>query len=194
MRTAQLTPLPLTVSCSSKIQIGFTFLVLAHPTISPSCQHCLEIYIVCLLKNDCKQNQQSIKAYKYYIFLQITNHDICSSTKVTIFIHSYSFNRKKAVRMQLLQCYDNSKRHTQTLSVWQSVPSAMYASDGQYCETPSQYSPRSHAASTTSRHSVAIGFTFTNTIIIPHSFTPSLKPTWSTNPSHHRLHTGAPAG
>ena len=28
---AQLMPLPLTVSCSSKIQIGFTFLVLAHP-------------------------------------------------------------------------------------------------------------------------------------------------------------------
>ena len=28
--TAQLMPLPLTVSCSSKIQIGFTFLVLAH--------------------------------------------------------------------------------------------------------------------------------------------------------------------
>ena len=28
---AQLMPLPLTVSCSSKIQIGFAFLVLAHP-------------------------------------------------------------------------------------------------------------------------------------------------------------------
>jgi len=28
--TAQLMPLPLTVSCFSKIQIGFTFLVLAH--------------------------------------------------------------------------------------------------------------------------------------------------------------------
>ena len=28
--TAQLMPLPLTVSCSSKIQIGFTFLVPAH--------------------------------------------------------------------------------------------------------------------------------------------------------------------
>jgi len=27
LRTAQLTPLPLTVSCFSKIQIGFTFLV-----------------------------------------------------------------------------------------------------------------------------------------------------------------------
>jgi len=31
MHTAQLMPLPLTVSCFSKIQIGFTFLVPAHP-------------------------------------------------------------------------------------------------------------------------------------------------------------------
>jgi len=30
LHTAQLTPLPLTVSCFSKIQIGFTFLVPAH--------------------------------------------------------------------------------------------------------------------------------------------------------------------
>ena len=30
MHMAQLMPLPLTVSCSSKIQIGFTFLVQAH--------------------------------------------------------------------------------------------------------------------------------------------------------------------
>jgi len=31
LHTAQLVPLPLTVSCSSKIQIGVTFLVPAHP-------------------------------------------------------------------------------------------------------------------------------------------------------------------
>ena len=31
MHMAQLMPLPLTVSCSSKIQIGFTFLVSAYP-------------------------------------------------------------------------------------------------------------------------------------------------------------------
>ena len=31
LREAQLMPLPLTVSCSSKIQIGFTFLVPAYP-------------------------------------------------------------------------------------------------------------------------------------------------------------------
>ena len=30
LHTAQLTPLPLTVSCFSRIQIGFTFLVPAH--------------------------------------------------------------------------------------------------------------------------------------------------------------------
>ena len=30
LRMAQLMPLPLTVSCFSKIQIGFTFLVLTH--------------------------------------------------------------------------------------------------------------------------------------------------------------------
>ena len=30
MHMAQVMPLPLTVSCFSKIQIGFTFLVLAH--------------------------------------------------------------------------------------------------------------------------------------------------------------------
>jgi len=31
LHMAQLMPLPLTLSCSSKIQIGFTFLVLAYP-------------------------------------------------------------------------------------------------------------------------------------------------------------------
>ena len=31
LHMAQLMPLPLTVSCSSKIQTGFTFLALAHP-------------------------------------------------------------------------------------------------------------------------------------------------------------------
>ena len=33
LHVAQLMPLPLTVSCISKIQIGFTFLVPAHPVV-----------------------------------------------------------------------------------------------------------------------------------------------------------------
>ena len=44
---AQLMPLPLTVSCSSKIQIGFTFLVLAHPG-SPR-QSAVKRVCVCVL-------------------------------------------------------------------------------------------------------------------------------------------------
>jgi len=35
LHMAQLMPLPLTVSCFSKIQTGFTFLVPAHPHIVP---------------------------------------------------------------------------------------------------------------------------------------------------------------
>ena len=35
LHMAQLMPLPLTVNCFSKIQIGFTFLVPAHPGIVP---------------------------------------------------------------------------------------------------------------------------------------------------------------
>ena len=34
LHMAKLMPLPLTVSCFSKIQIGFTFLVPAHPVVS----------------------------------------------------------------------------------------------------------------------------------------------------------------
>ena len=37
LHTAQLMPLPLTVSCFSKIQIGFTFLVPAHPGSPGKC-------------------------------------------------------------------------------------------------------------------------------------------------------------
>jgi len=56
LHTAQLMPLPLTVSCFSKIQIGFTFLVAAYPG-SPdkgplnarACVCCVSIYLsVCV--------------------------------------------------------------------------------------------------------------------------------------------------
>ena len=45
LHKAQLMPLPLTVSCFSKIQIGFTFLVLAHPS-SPG-QRAIKWVCVC---------------------------------------------------------------------------------------------------------------------------------------------------
>jgi len=46
LHMAQLMPLPLTVSCSSKIQIGFTFLVPAHPS-SPG-QRAIRQMCVCV--------------------------------------------------------------------------------------------------------------------------------------------------
>jgi len=48
LRMAQLKPLPLTVSCFSKIQIGFTFLVPAHPG-SPR-KRAVKRVCVCVLK------------------------------------------------------------------------------------------------------------------------------------------------
>jgi len=49
LHTAQLMPLPLTVSCFSKIQIGFAFLVPAHPG-SPGKRAVKRVY-VCLFHN-----------------------------------------------------------------------------------------------------------------------------------------------
>ena len=57
LHTAQLMPLPLTVSCFSKIQIGFTYLVLAHPG-SPGC-------VLLNIAFTCKQLQKtSVSAQK----------------------------------------------------------------------------------------------------------------------------------
>ena len=50
LHMAQLMPLPLTVSCFSKIQIGFTFLVPAHPG-SPG-QRAVKRVCVCVCVSD----------------------------------------------------------------------------------------------------------------------------------------------
>ena len=53
LHMAQLMPLPLTVSCFSKIQIGFTFLVPAHPG-SPR-QRAVKRVCGCVTVCDCGQ-------------------------------------------------------------------------------------------------------------------------------------------
>ena len=57
MHTAQVMPLPLTVSCFSKIQIGFTFLVLAHPG-SPG-QRAVKWVCVCVFVVTCKSKHKA---------------------------------------------------------------------------------------------------------------------------------------
>ena len=56
LHMAQLMPLPLTVSCFSKIQIGFTFLVPAYPG-SPG-QRAVKCVCVCVFHN--------LQGYYYY--------------------------------------------------------------------------------------------------------------------------------
>jgi len=52
MHMAQLMPLPLTVSCSSKIQTGFTFLVPANPGSPGQGAVKQDVYVcVCVLVN-----------------------------------------------------------------------------------------------------------------------------------------------
>ena len=54
---AQRMPLPLTVSCFSKIQIGFTFLVPAHPG-SPGQRAVKRVYVcVCLVTEACMRTR-----------------------------------------------------------------------------------------------------------------------------------------
>jgi len=55
LHMAQLMPLPLTVSCLSKIQIGFTFLVPAHPG-SPG-QRAIKRVCVCVCYLNCPYMQ-----------------------------------------------------------------------------------------------------------------------------------------
>ena len=57
LHTAQVMPLPLTVSCFSKIQIGFTFLVLAHPG-SPG-QRAVKWVCVCVFVVTCKSKHKA---------------------------------------------------------------------------------------------------------------------------------------
>ena len=53
LHMAQLMPLPLTVSCSSKIQIGFTFLVPAH--LGSHGQRAVKRVCVCISVNVLKK-------------------------------------------------------------------------------------------------------------------------------------------
>jgi len=97
LHTAQLMPLPLTVSCCSKIQIGFTFLVPDHPgspgqrTIKRVCTY--ETGIICIIcksrlfieeKHKSKGGKYSVlPAYLLIVLNEITAKriQIRSSTK-----------------------------------------------------------------------------------------------------------------
>ena len=59
LHMAQLMPLPLTVSCFSKIQIGFTFLVPAHPC-SPGKR---AVKWVCVISKVVKEENENVWSF-----------------------------------------------------------------------------------------------------------------------------------
>ena len=82
LHIAQLMPLPVTVSCFSKIQIGFTFLVLAHlgsPRKRAVIRVCVCVFQHCL-SYDASSNPSKI----FFTRLLIdTAHIACGSTKLS---------------------------------------------------------------------------------------------------------------
>ena len=94
LHIAQLMPLPLTVSCFSKIQIGFTFLALAHPG-SPGQravkQVCMCIHSICaacfvVLWPHCAVD---LLMNRWQGFLMSVDHYFSSSTKTFLFQSAY---------------------------------------------------------------------------------------------------------
>jgi len=67
LHTAQLMPLPLTVSCFSKIQIGFTFLVPAH--LGSPGKRAVKRVCVCVCVCECRPNVVCIVLQLLYIFI-----------------------------------------------------------------------------------------------------------------------------
>ena len=78
LHMAQLMPLPLTVSCFSKIQIGFTFLVPAHPgspgkrAVKRECV-CVCVHIFTIARNADKIFEQNHKLQQLLISGSYTN-------------------------------------------------------------------------------------------------------------------------
>ena len=78
LHMAQLMPLPLTVSCFSKIQIGFTFLVPAHPG-SPGQRAIKWVCIMAKGPGGALKSPQRVRvesSQKKCIFIQFTAHNL----------------------------------------------------------------------------------------------------------------------
>jgi len=81
MHIAQLMPLPLTVSCFRKIQIGFTFLVPAHPG-SPG-QRAVKRVCVCVCAGVCVCCQLSLQ-FQICATIQITVECVYTTVIATV--------------------------------------------------------------------------------------------------------------
>jgi len=81
LHIAQLMPLPLTVSCCSKIQIGFTFLVLAH--LGSPGQRAVKRVCVCVSPSYPSYQSRAIK----YLF----THHLVQKYKILVYLNSWLY-------------------------------------------------------------------------------------------------------
>jgi len=90
LHMAQLMPLPLTVSYFSKIQIGFTFLVPAHP--GSSGKRAVKRVCVCVCDLQCNGMQlyAIITIANWYIITQNSGQTLCIHRRLSL--PSYYYN------------------------------------------------------------------------------------------------------
>ena len=93
MHMAQLMPLPLTVSCFSKIQIGFTFLVTAHLD-SPGKGPLNGCVCVCVFKQPLQMNDFATFDMLPFIpqAMLLTNKDVICDTEASKLLLLQPFN------------------------------------------------------------------------------------------------------
>jgi len=88
---AQLMPLPLTVSCFSKIQIGFTFLVTAHLG-SPGKGAVKRVWCVCVTRMMCDRLPADVLRIRFTINEQFTEMSSRSVSVLTSAMKKFIVN------------------------------------------------------------------------------------------------------
>ena len=117
LHMAQLVPLPLTVSCFSEIQIGFTFLVPAHlgspgqRAVKRVCV-CVCVCVQCrqLLRHACRTcNRRRCVVATIVIVALIriaTDYTSPSRRSIILLYSSHTYHQLYSIAPQCLQCFD----------------------------------------------------------------------------------------
>ena len=109
LHMAQLMPLPITVSCSSKIQIGFTFLVPAYPGFLEKRPLKMVVVVVVVLIDRCSWCNVVVAVieciYEPYVFSQCSRcsppSSLITAYKMTYTVSSGALNSTPTNQIQL---------------------------------------------------------------------------------------------
>ena len=118
LHMAQLMPLPLTVSCFSKIQIGFTFLVPAH--LGSPGKRAVKWVCVCVCVCVCSQGLQTLGASRRVSLNEAAlslappsgRYVVVSRRCTMIYVAANQFRDIVARENQVFHCQRNSALHT----------------------------------------------------------------------------------